>query len=89
MWEIKTLFDPHHLLNPGVILNDDPEAHLKNIKPMAAVDPLVDKCIECGFASRTVRLALTLSPRQRIVGLREMARLQAAGEEKQPTASHH
>ena len=82
MWEIKTLFDPHHLLNPGVILNDDPEAHLKNIKPMAAVDPLVDKCIECGFCEPNCpSRALTLSPRQRIVGLREMARLQAAGEE--------
>ena len=83
MWEIKTLFDPHHLLNPGVILNDDPEAHLKNIKPMAAVDPLVDKCIECGFCEPNCpSRALTLSPRQRIVGLREMARLQAAGEER-------
>ena len=82
MREIKTLFDPHQLLNPGVILNDDPEAHLKNIKPMAAVDPLVDKCIECGFCEPNCpSRALTLSPRQRIVGLREMARLRAAGED--------
>ena len=82
MREIKALFDPHHLLNPGVILNDDPEAHLKNIKPMAAVDPLVDKCIECGFCEPNCpSRALTLSPRQRIVGLREIARLQAAGED--------
>ncbi len=82
MREIKALFDPRHLLNPGVILNDDPEAHLKNIKPMAAVDPLVDKCIECGFCEPNCpSRALTLSPRQRIVGLREIARLQAAGED--------
>ncbi len=82
MWEIKALFDPRNLLNPGVILNDDPEVHLKNIKPMAAVDPLVDKCIECGFCEPNCpSRALTLSPRQRIVGLREMARLQAAGED--------
>ena len=82
MREIKALFDPRNLLNPGVILNDDPEAHLKNIKPMAAVDPLVDKCIECGFCEPNCpSRALTLSPRQRIVGLREIARLQAAGEE--------
>ena len=82
MREIKALFDPRHLLNPGVILNDDPEVHLKNIKPMAAVDPLVDKCIECGFCEPNCpSRALTLSPRQRIVGLREMARLQAAGED--------
>lgn len=69
MREIKALFDPRNLLNPGVILNEDPEAHLKNIKPMAAVDPLVDKCIECGFCEPNCpSRALTLSPRQRIVG---------------------
>jgi D-lactate dehydrogenase len=82
MREIKALFDPHNLLNPGVILNDDPEVHTRNIKPMAAVDPLVDKCIECGFCEPNCpSRALTLSPRQRIVGLREIARLQAAGED--------
>jgi len=82
MREIKALFDPRNLLNPGVILNDDPEAHLKNIKPMAAVDPLVDKCIECGFCEPNCpSRAITLSPRQRIVGLREMARLRSASED--------
>lgn len=24
MWELKELFDPAHILNPGVILNKDP-----------------------------------------------------------------
>lgn len=24
MWELKELFDPEHVLNPGVILNKDP-----------------------------------------------------------------
>lgn len=82
MREIKALFDPHHLLNPGVILNDDPEVHIKNIKPMAAVDPLIDKCIECGFCEPNCpSRALTLSPRQRIVGLREQARLRDSGED--------
>ncbi len=82
MQEIKALFDPHNLLNPGVILNEDPEAHLKHIKPMAAVDPLVDQCIECGFCEPNCpSRALTLSPRQRIAGLREIARLQATGED--------
>ncbi|MDQ5910953.1 MAG: D-lactate dehydrogenase [Pseudomonadota bacterium] len=82
MRDIKALFDPHNLLNPGVILNDDPEVHIKNIKPMAAVDPLIDKCIECGFCEPNCpSRALTLSPRQRIVGLREQARLRASGED--------
>ena len=64
------------LLNPGVVINDDPHAHLKNLKPLPACDPLVDKCIECGFCEpKCPSHGLTLSPRQRIVGWREIARL--------------
>src|SRR5512137_1819817 len=48
MREIKQLIDPSWLLNPGVILNDDPQAHLKDLKPLPAAHELVDKCIECG-----------------------------------------
>lgn len=76
MHAIKALFDPLGLLNPGVILNNDPQAHLKNLKPLPAADPLVDACIECGFCERLCpSRGLTLSPRQRITGWREMARL--------------
>ena len=82
MREIKHLFDPAGLLNPGVILNDDPQAHLRDLKPLPAADPLVDTCIECGFCERMCPShGLTLSPRQRIVGWREMARAAAAGDE--------
>lgn len=82
MQRIKALFDPHGLLNPGVILNDDPEIHVKNLKAMAAVDPLVDRCIECGFCEPICpSRELTLTPRQRIVALRERARLEQAGVE--------
>ncbi|PWC76624.1 FAD-binding and (Fe-S)-binding domain-containing protein [Azospirillum sp. TSH64] len=82
MKEIKDLFDPDGLLNPGVILNGDPQAHLKNLKPLPPADPLVDTCIECGFCEPTCPShRLTLSPRQRIVGRREMARLEAAGDD--------
>ena len=81
MREIKDLLDPGGLLNPGVILNGDPDAHLKNLKPMPAADPLVDTCIECGFCEPACPShGLTLSPRQRIVGWREIARLGAAAE---------
>jgi D-lactate dehydrogenase len=80
MRRIKSLFDPRGLLNPGVILNDDAEIHVKNLKSMAAVDPLVDRCIECGFCEPICpSRELTLTPRQRIVVLRERARLAAAG----------
>ena len=34
MQEVKRLFDPLGLLNPGVIFNDDPECHLKHFKPL-------------------------------------------------------
>ncbi len=81
MRRIKALFDPHGLLNPGVILNDDPKAHLADLKPMPAADPLVDACMECGFCERMCpSLGMTLSPRQRIVGWREISRAEAAGE---------
>jgi len=80
MQRIKALLDPQRLLNPGVILNDDPEVHIKNFKSMAAVDPLVDRCIECGFCEPVCpSRELTLTPRQRIVVLREQARLRSAG----------
>jgi D-lactate dehydrogenase len=79
MRRIKALFDPRGLLNPGVILSADPKAHLKNLKPLPAADALVDKCIECGFCEpKCPSRGLTLSPRQRIVGWREIARLEAA-----------
>ena len=81
MQQIKLLFDPQGILNPGVIINDDPQSHLKNLKPMPKADDLIDRCIECGFCepvcpSRT----LSLSPRQRIVLYRELQRREAAGE---------
>ncbi|MFN9212559.1 MAG: FAD-binding and (Fe-S)-binding domain-containing protein, partial [Betaproteobacteria bacterium] len=82
MHEIKALFDPAGLLNPGVILTDDERAHLQHLKPLPPADPLVDKCIECGFCEPNCPSAgLTLSPRQRIVGIRELARRKATGED--------
>ena len=61
------------MLNPGVIINDDPDAHAKNIKPMPQAHDLVDTCTECGFCERScMSHELTLSARQRIVIYREM-----------------
>jgi len=81
MRQIKQLFDPDNLLNPGVILNDDPQAHLKNLKPMPAAEDIVDRCIECGFCEPLCPShRLTFSPRQRIVTARELSRRAAAHE---------
>jgi D-lactate dehydrogenase len=76
MREIKQIFDPGNLLNPGVIINNDPEIHLKNIKSYPVADPIIDPCIECGFCEVSCpSKSLTTTPRQRIVIFREMTRL--------------
>jgi len=79
MWRIKQLADPEGILAPGVVLNRDPQVHLKHLKSMPEIEEVATKCIECGFCepvcpSRNV----TTTPRQRIVLRREMAR-QPAG----------
>ena len=76
MKEIKQLFDPKGILNPGVIFNEDTECHIKNIKPLPVTNPMIDKCIECGFCEiNCVSCGFTLSSRQRIVIQREISRL--------------
>ncbi|NDW09023.1 FAD-binding oxidoreductase [Dysgonomonas sp. 520] len=81
MLRIKDIFDPLKLINPGVIINENPKIHLENLKPLPAAHELVDKCMECGFCEpNCVSEGLTLSPRQRIVIAREIARLKALGE---------
>ncbi len=78
MRKIKETFDPNELLNPGVIINDDKDAHLKNLKPLPPSHEMVDKCIECGFCEpKCPSKGLTLSPRQRIVGWREISKRDA------------
>lgn len=80
MKDVKELFDPDGIFNPGVIFNEDPESYLQNLKPLPQVDPIVDRCIECGFCEvKCVAHGYALSSRQRIVVQREMARLKEAG----------
>jgi D-lactate dehydrogenase len=81
MQRIKEIFDPKNLLNPGVIINANPQAHVENLKPLPRANPIVDKCIECGFCEvNCPSKDLTLTPRQRITVQREIARLRAACE---------
>ena len=83
MRRIKMLFDPEGRLNPGVILNANPQAHLEDLKPLPAADAVVDKCIECGFCEPLCPShRLTLSPRQRITSWRELSRRERAGEDE-------
>ena len=75
MARLKTLVDPDGLLNPGVLVNHDPAAHLKDLKSLPEVEEEVDRCIECGFCeSLCPSRDLTLTPRQRIVVRRAMQR---------------
>lgn len=73
---VKALLDPDGMLNPGVVINDDPQAHVTYLKSLTLVSPEIDKCIECGFCeSKCPSRRLTLTPRQRIVVQRELARM--------------
>ena len=84
MKAVKELFDPDGLLNPGVIFNDDPECHVKHFKPLPLTNPLVDRCIECGFCEvNCLTCGFALSSRQRIIIQREIARLKATGEDNE------
>ena len=52
MQELKRLADPKGILNKGVILNEDPDAHLHSIKKMTLFAgelnyKKADTCIEC------------------------------------------
>lgn len=80
MWTLKRLLDPQGILNPDVVLSEDPQIHLKHLKPLPAADALVDKCIECGFCEPVCPSnGLTLTPRQRIVIWRDIQARKRAG----------
>ena len=81
MREVKRLCDPRGLLNDGVVLTDDPKAHLKHIKSPIPVDPLVDACVECGYCEPVCPArTLTLTPRQRIAVQREIGQAKENGQ---------
>ncbi|MET7697983.1 FAD-binding and (Fe-S)-binding domain-containing protein [Streptomyces sp. NPDC005485] len=75
MWRTKQLIDPDGVLAPRIVLDRDPQAHLRGLKTIPRVEPIADPCIECGFCEPTCPSQdLTTTPRQRIVLRREMMR---------------
>jgi D-lactate dehydrogenase len=78
--EIKQAIDPEGLLNPGVIVNTDAEAHIRDLKGLPQVEEEVDKCIECGYCEhRCPSRELTMTPRRRIVLRRVLKQLEIDG----------
>lgn len=94
MKELKRIFDPQNLLNPGVIFNDDPQCCFRNFKALPLLTPgegapdemtpafaKLNRCIECGFCEvNCVSCGFTLSSRTRIALQREIARLEESSE---------
>jgi D-lactate dehydrogenase len=91
MKRLKWLLDPDGILNPGVVISDDPHAHLAHIKSMELIgDNLVDKCIECGFCEHVCPTRyVTLTPRQRIVSHRVALALDSADEDLRAAGLRH
>lgn len=74
---IKKIFDPEGIINPDVIITNDPQIHAKNFKKSDQVEDFIDKCMECGFCEKACpSRELTLTPRQRITVRREIVRLE-------------
>ncbi|MBS1679181.1 MAG: FAD-binding oxidoreductase [Actinobacteria bacterium] len=75
MWRVKRLADPDGVLSPGVVLNRDPTAHLRDLKTSPPIEGAATTCVECGFCEPVCPSRdLTTTPRQRIVLRREIAR---------------
>jgi len=83
MKELKALVDPGNIVNPGVILSASRDSHLQHLKSLPVVEEEVDKCVECGYCEGSCPSRnFTLTPRQRIVLRRSLARLKAGGEKE-------
>ncbi|WP_234393414.1 FAD-binding and (Fe-S)-binding domain-containing protein [Francisella adeliensis] len=83
MWQIKSLFDPKHILNPDVKITKDKNLHTKNLKELNNVDEQIDKCMECGFCEPVCpSRSLSLTPRQRNTVARKINTLKGAEKEK-------
>ena len=80
MKRVKRLADPQGILNPGVMINSDPEAFIKPLKSLDIFGSRLgydraDRCIECGYCEHVCPTRyITLTPRQRLQARRIIAR---------------
>ena len=86
MKALKRLADPYNTLNPGVIINPDPECFIEPIKSLDLFGehlgyPEADKCMECGYCEHCCPSRyITLTPRQRLQARRVIARTWSSGD---------
>ncbi len=81
--KIKALFDPKGLLNPDVIITNNPDIYKEKLKvtpnflsPIPEYSDIINKCMECGYCEKVCPSKdLTLTPRARIGILRYIANL--------------
>lgn len=89
MRRIKHLADPTNILNPGVIINDNPDVYREAIKSLDLFGKdmgyeQADKCMECGYCEHVCPSRnITLTPRQRLQARRIIARTHSEKLEKQ------
>lgn len=82
MKRIKSAFDPHNLINPGVIINDNKNVYLENLKMMPQSHETIDRCTNCGFCQDICPSKnITTTPRMRIILQREISVLKRTGKE--------
>ena len=65
MREIKALVDPAGILNPGVVLTEDPSAHMRDLKPVIGIEEEAEPLRGCSYCDPVCPSKdLTLTPRQ-------------------------
>lgn len=78
--DIKKVFDPETILNPGVLVNEDSNGHTDGLKSPLTVSPDVDLCVECGFCEHVCPSRnIGFTPRQRISLFRAVTKLRLEG----------
>ena len=81
MCSLKELLDPAGILNPGVILTQNPNAHIENLKTIPTIEAVANSCVECGYCEPVCPSKnLTLTPRNRIIMRRELALAETRGD---------